>query len=125
MSGTPERILTAKGARLAARDWLAAMAAHEAHRLEVNRLWLEYLQLADPVGAPKIRRLLKYDKKDAGMTADELFREAAVPLGRPIPRPQELRHAPSRNHPRPASTPLCGGADQNRHLSDALKVPYC
>ena len=96
MSGTPERILTARGAWLAARDawfagvrdWLAAMAADEAHRLEVNRLWLEYLELADPVRAPKIRRLLKHDKKDVGvgMPADELFPEASVSLGRSIPR---------------------------------------
>jgi len=95
MSGTPERILTARGAWLAARDeWLAARAVHEAHRLEVNRLWLEYLELADPVRAPKIRRLLKHDKKDAGIPADELFPEASVSLGRSIPQPQELRHPP-------------------------------
>ncbi len=121
MSGTPERILTARGAWLAARDawfagvrdWLAAMAADEAHRLEVNRLWLEYLELADPVRAPKIRSLLKHDKKDVGvgMPADELFPEASVSLGRSIPQPQELRPAPSRNHPRPASTPLRDAAD--------------
>ena len=56
MSGTPERILTGRGAWLAERcmacrreDRFAATAAHEAHRLEVNRLWLEYLELAEPV----------------------------------------------------------------------------
>ena len=89
MSGTPERILTGRGAWLAARDaWLAAVrdrfaatAAHEAHRFEVNRLWLEYLELAEPVRAPIIRRLLKHDMKDAGMPADELFPEASVSLG--------------------------------------------
>jgi hypothetical protein len=89
MSGTPERILTARGAWLAARDawfagvrdWLAATAALEAYRLEVNRLWLEYLELAEPVRAPIIRRLLKRDMKDAGMPADELFPEASVSLG--------------------------------------------
>ena len=61
MSGTPERILAARGAWLAARDawldWLAAMAASEAHRREVVRLWLEYLELAEPVRARKIGRL--------------------------------------------------------------------
>jgi hypothetical protein len=89
MSGTPERILTARSAWLAARDtwlaavrdWFAATAAHEAHRLEVNRLWLEYLELAEPVRAPIIRRLLKHDMKVAGMPADELFPEASVSLG--------------------------------------------
>ena len=90
MSGTPERILTARGAWLAARDawfaaavrdWLASVAAHEARRLVVNRLWLEYLELAEPVRAPIIRRLLKHDMKDAGMPADELFPEDRCPLG--------------------------------------------
>jgi hypothetical protein len=58
------------------------------HRLEVTKLWLEYLELVDPVRAPKIRRLLNYEI-DAAKTT------------------------PSRNHPRPASTPLLGGdADQ-------------
>ena len=88
MSGTPERILTARGAWLAARgawlaardawfvdvsNWLAAMAADEAHKLEVNRLWLEYLELADPVRARKIRRILKHGEQGAAKTADELF----------------------------------------------------
>jgi hypothetical protein len=90
---------------LAARDaWLAAMAALEECRLEVNRLWLEYLELADPERARKIRRILKHAEQGAAKTADELF-PAAVSLGRSIPRPQELRHASSRNHPRSASTP--------------------
>ena len=66
MIETPERILAARDA------WLAAMAAHEAHRLEVNRLWLEYLELADPVRARKIRRLLKYGEKDAAKTVEDL-----------------------------------------------------
>ena len=65
----------------AVRDRFAATAAHEAHRFEVNRLWLEYLELAEPVRAPIIRRLLKHDMKDAGMPADELFPEASVSLG--------------------------------------------
>ena len=106
MVGTPEQILTARDA------WLAAMAALEACRLEVNRLWLEYLELADPVRARKIRRIPKHAEQGAAKTADELF-PATVSLGRSIPRPRELRHAPSRNHPRSASTPLQGGADQN------------
>jgi hypothetical protein len=93
MIETPERILAARDA------WLAVMAAHEAHRLEVNRLWLEYLELADPVRARKIRRFLKYGEKDAAKTVGALFPEAAVSLGRSIARPQELRHEPSRNHP--------------------------
>jgi hypothetical protein len=80
MSGTPERILTARGAWLvtrgawlAASDWLAAMGAHEAHRIEVNRLWLEYLELADPVRARKIGRILKHGEQGAAKTADELL----------------------------------------------------
>jgi len=108
VTGTPERIRAARGAWLAAKDaWLAAMAAHEAHRLEANRLWFEYLELADPARARKIRRILKHGEKGAAKTADELFL-AAVSLGRSIPGPQELRHAASRNHPRMASTPLRG-----------------
>ena len=111
MTRTPERIRAAMGAWLAARDaWLAAIAALEAHRLEVNRLWLEYLELADPVRARKIRRILKHGEQGAAKTADELF-PAAVSLGRSIPGPQELRHAASRNHPQIASTPLRGGVD--------------
>ena len=44
MTGTPERIRAARDAWLAARDaWRAAIVALEAHRLEVTRLWLEYL----------------------------------------------------------------------------------
>ena len=40
MSGTPERILAARDAWLAAMDGCrAALAALEAHRLEANRLW--------------------------------------------------------------------------------------
>jgi hypothetical protein len=108
MTGALERTLAARDTWLAAKDaWLAAGAAHEAHRLEVNRRWLEYLELADPVRARKIRRILKHGEKGAAKTADELF-PAAVSLGRSIPGPQELRHAASRNHPRMASTPLRG-----------------
>ena len=111
MTGTPERIRAARGAWLAAKDaWLAAMAAHEAHRLEANRLWFEYLELADPVRARKIRRILKHGEQGAAETADELF-PAAVSLGRSIPGSQELRHASSRNHPQIASTPLRGGVE--------------
>jgi hypothetical protein len=103
MSGAPERILTARGAWLAARDawfaaavrdWLASVAAHEAHRLVVNRLWLEYLELAEPVRAPIIRRLLKHDMKDAGMPADELFPEDSVSLG-----PENFGHELRNLHP--------------------------
>ena len=112
MPGTPERVLAARDTWLVAKDaWLAAMAAHEAHRLEANRLWFEYLELADPVRARKIRRILKHGEQGAAETADELF-PAAVFLWQSKPRPQEPRHAASRNHPRMASTPLRGGADQ-------------
>ena len=118
MTGAPERVLAARDA------WLAAMAAHEAHGLEVrrpeaHRLWLEYVALATPVSARKIRKILKRGEQDAAKTIDELFpactcaqREAAVPLGRSIPGPQVLRHAASRNQPRMASTSPRGGADQ-------------
>jgi hypothetical protein len=109
VTGTPERIRTARGAWLAARDaWLAAISALEAHRLEVNRLWLEYLDLADPVRARKIRRILKHGEQCAAKTAGELL-PAAVSLGQSKPRPQEPA---SRNRPRMASTPPRGGADQ-------------
>jgi hypothetical protein len=112
MTGVPDRTRAARDAWLAAKNaWLAAMAAHEAHRLEVNRLWLEYLELADPVRARKIRRILKHGEQGAAKTVAELF-PAAVSLGRSIPGPQELRHAVSRNRPRMASTPPRGGADQ-------------
>ena len=99
---------------LAAKDaWLAAMVALEEYRLEVNRLWLEYLELADPGKARKIRKILKHAEQGAAKTADELF-PAVVSIQRSIPRPQELRHAPSRDHPRTSSTPLHGDAEQNR-----------
>ena len=75
MTGAPERILAARDA------WLAAMAAHEAHRLEANRRWLEYLALANPVSARKIRRILKRGEQDAAKTIDELF--PAPPCGVP------------------------------------------
>jgi hypothetical protein len=106
MIGTSEQIFAARGA------WLAAMASHEMPWLEVTRLWLEYLELADAVGARKIRRILKHAEQGAAKTADELF-PAAVSLGRSIPWPQELRHAPSHDHPRTVSTPL-RGADEKR-----------
>jgi hypothetical protein len=82
----------------AARDvWLAAAAAWRstmaASENEAQRLELEYVELANPVCARKIRRLLKYGEIDAAKTADELSTEAAVPLGRSIPRPEEPRHA--------------------------------
>ncbi len=111
MTGVPERTLAARDAWLAAKDaWLAAGATHEAHRLEVNRRWLEYLELADPVRARKIRRILKHGEQGAAKTVAELF-PAAVSHGRSIPAPRELRHAASRNRPQIASTPLRGGAD--------------
>ena len=111
MTGVPERTLAARDAWLAAKDaWLAARAAHEAHRLEVNRLWLEYLELADPLRARKIRKILKHGEQGAAMTVAELF-PAAVSLGRSIPAPQELGHAASRNRRQIASAPLRGGAD--------------
>ncbi len=111
MTGVPERTFAARDAWLAAKDaWLAAGATHEAHRLEVNRRWLEYLELADPVRARKIRRILKHGEQGAAKTVAELF-PAAVSLGRSIPGAQELLHAASRNHPQIASTPSGGGAD--------------
>jgi len=47
---------------------LAAIAALEAHRFEVNRLWFEYFELADPVRARKIRRILKRGEQGAAKT---------------------------------------------------------
>ena len=80
MPGTPERIHAVRGAWLAAKDaWLAAIAALEAHRLEVNRLWLEYLDLADPVRAWKIRRILKHGEQPRRPTS--CFRPRWCPLG--------------------------------------------
>jgi hypothetical protein len=94
-SGVLERIRAARDAWLAAaaaqRSTMAASES-EAQRREVVRLWLEYVELANPVCARKIRRLLKYEI-DATKTADELS-TTAVPLGRSIPRPEELRDAP-------------------------------
>ena len=88
MMGTPKRIFAARNAWLAAKDaWLAAAAALEAQRLEVNRLWLEYLDLADPERARKIRKILKHGEQGAAKTADELF-PAAVSFGQSKPRPQ-------------------------------------
>ena len=114
MTGTPERIRAARDAWLAARDaWRAAIVALEAHRLEVTRLWLEYLGLADPMKARKIRRILKRGEQGAAKTADELVLDAVYP-GRTIPRSREKRHAASRNHTQMASTSLHGGANQNR-----------
>jgi hypothetical protein len=69
MIGTSEQISAAKGA------WLAAMAAHEMPWLELVKLWLKYLELADPVRAPKIRRILKHAEEGAAKTADELLRK--------------------------------------------------
>jgi hypothetical protein len=88
----PERIRAARDA------WLAAMAAHEAHRLEVNRLWLEYVELADPERAKQLRRFLKHDE---ARRVDELFPEAAISLFRPEPSstprvPAELINSPIR-----------------------------
>lgn len=106
MIGTPEQIFAARGA------WLAAMASNKMPWLEVTKLWLKYLELADPVRAPKIRKILECAERGAAKTADELF-PAVVSLRRSIPRPQELRRAPSHDHPRTASTPPCS-ADENR-----------
>ena len=83
MTGTPERIRAARGA------WLASIAALEVHRLEVNRLWLEYLDFADPDRARKIRRILKHGEQGAAKTAGELF-PAAVSLTLDV-QPDDLR----------------------------------
>jgi len=83
VTGTPERIRAARGA------WLAAIAALEVHRLEVNRLWLEYLDFADPERARKIRRILKHGEQGAAKTAGELF-PAAVSLALDV-QPDDLR----------------------------------
>jgi hypothetical protein len=69
--------------------WLAAIAALEVHRLEVNRLWLEYVDLADPERARKIRRILKHGEQGAAKTAGELF-PAAVSLALDV-QPDDLR----------------------------------
>jgi hypothetical protein len=106
MTHSPVRIIAAREA------WLAAMAAYEAQRLEVNRLWLAYLELADPGRAPKIRRFLKHGEKDAAKPVDVLFPDTEVSLGRSIPRLQEPLHEPP--HLQMASTPLSGDTDRNR-----------
>ncbi len=79
MAGTPEQALSARAA------WLGAMAALEAYRLEVNRLWLEYLALADPGKARRIHRILKHAEREAAKTADDLF-PAALSPERSIPQ---------------------------------------
>ncbi len=103
MAGTPEQIAAARNA------WLAEMAAHEEHRLKVNRLWLEYLELADPARARKFRRLLKCDL-DAGATVSEPSMAAAKPRGASMPRPQRKVPSLDRLPPAPAVRP--GGAGQ-------------
>jgi hypothetical protein len=85
MAGTPEQALCARAA------WLGAMATLEAYRLEANRLWLEYLALADPGTARKIRRILKHAEQGATKAADELF-PAALSPEQSIP--QEPGHLP-------------------------------
>jgi len=91
-----ERIAAAKDAWLAAASARGGrMAARGAHRREVIRLWLEYVELANPVCARKIRRLLKYGEIDPAKTASELPTEAAVPVSN-----------------LPQMTPLRGDADQ-------------
>jgi hypothetical protein len=67
MIGTPEQIFAARGA------WLAARASHEVHRLEVIKLWLEYLELADPVKAPTGDRY--HGRKSCGMHLSAIIRE--------------------------------------------------
>ena len=78
MTGTPERIRAARGA------WLAAIAALEVHRLEVNRLWLEYLDLADPERARKIRRILEAWRARRSQDGRRVVSGCGVPCaGRP------------------------------------------
>lgn len=81
----PEHALSARAA------WLGAMGALEAYRLEVNRLWLEYLALADPGKARRIDRILKHAEQEAAKTAEELF-PAALSIEQSIP--QEPGHLP-------------------------------
>lgn len=92
MSEMAERILAARDAwQVAMATWTAGITPREASRREAIRLWLEYLELADPVCARKICRLMKYGEIDAEKTDDKLFPEAAVPLGRSIPRAKRQR----------------------------------
>ena len=97
MTNTPVRIRAAREA------WQAAMAAYEAQRLEVNRLWLAYLELADPVLAPKIRKLVMRGEKAATKPAD------GGPPAQMLPKP---RHEPLHHYPVGDSVPLPGETDQ-------------
>jgi hypothetical protein len=106
MTDSPKRILAAREA------WLAAMAAYEAQRLEVNRLWLAYLELADPLRAPKIRRFLKQGETDAAKPAGVLFPDTAVPPERSMPWLPEPRQEPPPQQM--ASAPLSGDMDRTR-----------
>jgi len=108
MPGAPERVLVARGAWLTASNArLMVIAGLESLRLEVNRLWFQYLQLADPARARLFHENLKRGERVAAMTSDEFIRDA-VSLERSIPQPQELQH-PASNRPQMASTSLHGG----------------
>lgn len=98
MTNTPVRIRAAREA------WQAAMAAYEAQRLEVNRLWLAYLDLADPVLAPKIRKLVMRGEKAAAEPAD------GGPQAQMLPKP--LHEPPLHHQPVRDSVPLLGETDQ-------------
>ncbi len=97
MTNTPVRIRAAREA------WQAAMAVYDAQRQEVNRLWLAYLDLADPVLAPKIRKLIMRGEKAAAGPAD------GGPKAQMLPKP---RHEPPlHHHPVGDSVPLLGETD--------------
>ena len=126
MTGTPERIRAARDAWLAARDaWRAAIVALEAHRLEVTRLWLEYLGLADPMKARKIRRILKRGEQGAAKTADELVLDTVYP-GRTIYPGREnsgmQRRATTRKW---LQRRYMAALIKIAHLSDAFNVACC
>jgi hypothetical protein len=107
MTNTPGRIRAAREA------WQAAMVAYESQRLEVNRLWLAYLDLADPVLAPKIRKLVMRGEKAAIRPADEgLPLGETRPLGPPAQMLPKMRHEGPYHHPGRDSMPHPGETDQ-------------
>jgi hypothetical protein len=113
MSGTPERI-SPRGAHGLPREMHGLIGlprwSPARRRRQVVRLWLEYLELAEPVHARKIRRLLKYGEIEAN-TADELSTESAVPLGRSIPLPQESLPLPQESQHAPLGQSSANGFD--------------
>jgi hypothetical protein len=82
-----------------------AASESEAQRREVVRLWLEYVELANPVCARKIRRLLKYGEIDAAKTG-VVHGSCGIPWTVDTPAVPERKRAAIAD--RPLSLRACG-----------------